>query len=60
MFVLHFSLSSFYHDGAFHTFLEKLAAGLIYAFDGAAGMIGIGGTAAGAVKLRPAVLAVRS
>ena len=58
--VLHFSLGRLNHDSTFHTFSEKLTAGLIDALDGAAGMISIGRTAAGAVKLCPAVFAVGS
>ena len=51
-------LSNFYHDGALDTLLEQLTAVLVDAGDAAGGVVGVGCTAAGAVELGPAVLAL--
>ena len=51
-------LSNFYHDGTLDTLLEQLTAVLVDAGDAAGGVVGVGCTAAGAVELGPAVLAL--
>ena len=57
---LHLTLRYPHHYRALDALLEKLAAGLIYAADGTGGMVSVGSAAAGAEKLRPAVLAFRA
>ena len=47
-----------HHDGALHALAEELTAVLVHAGDGAGGVVGVGGTAAGAVQPRPAVPAL--
>ena len=51
-------LSNFYHDGALDALLEQLTAVLVDAGDAAGGVVGVGCTAARAVELGPAVLAL--
>ena len=48
-----------HHDGALHALAEELAAVLVNTGNGAGGVVGVGGTAAGAVQPRPAVPAFR-
>ena len=48
----------FYHDGALDALLEQLTAVLVDAGDAAGGVVGVGCTAARAVELGPAVLAL--
>ena len=48
------------HHCTLDTFLEKFASIFVNAVNAAGSIVGVGGAAAGAVQLRPAVLAVRS
>ena len=48
----------FHHDGAFDTFLEQLAAGLICSLDAAGSVVRVSSTASGAIKFCPAVIAL--
>ena len=48
-----------HHDGALHPLAEQIAAVGIHPPDAAGGVVGVGGTAAGAVEPGPAVPAVR-
>lgn len=55
VFFLWHGLHDFHHDGALDALAEEFTAGLIDAADGTAGVIGVGGAAAGTVKSCPAV-----
>ena len=48
-----------HHDGAFNTLTEQLAARLVDTADRTRRVEGVGCAAAGAVELRPAVVALR-
>ena len=50
---LFLGLGCFHHNGTLHPLLKELAAVFIRSVDVAAGVVGVGGAAAGAVQPRP-------